>query len=144
MGKKSIVWRLGRLGRSLKDLIETVQALEQCSIELRSLKENIDTTTPTGKLMFHMTAALAEFERDVIRERTWLDWTPHVSVDTQEADAKPARCCALSNWNAQNNCTLPGRTALLKLWPLLASRAALRSINMSSMAQTLRGPQVEV
>ena len=59
-----------RLGRSLKDLIETVQALEQRGIELRSLKENIDTTTPTGKLMFHMMAALAEFERDVIRERT--------------------------------------------------------------------------
>jgi hypothetical protein len=65
-----IVWRLDRLGRSLKDLIETVQTLEQRGIELRSLKENIDTTTPTGKLMFHMMAALAEFERDVIRERT--------------------------------------------------------------------------
>jgi DNA invertase Pin-like site-specific DNA recombinase len=65
-----VVWRLDRLGRSLKDLIETVQALEKRGIELRSLKENIDTTTPTGKLMFHMMAALAEFERDVIRERT--------------------------------------------------------------------------
>ena len=64
------VWRLDRLRRSLKDLIETVQALEQRGIELKSLKENIDTTTPTGKLMFHMMAALAEFERDVIRERT--------------------------------------------------------------------------
>jgi DNA invertase Pin-like site-specific DNA recombinase len=69
-GDVIVVWRLDRLGRSLKDLIETVQALEQRGIELRSLKENIDTTTPTGKLMFHMMAALAEFERDVIRERT--------------------------------------------------------------------------
>ncbi|WP_244421911.1 recombinase family protein [Ktedonobacter racemifer] len=47
-----------------------MQALEQRGIELKSLKENIDTTTPTGKLMFHMMAALAEFEHDVIRERT--------------------------------------------------------------------------
>jgi DNA invertase Pin-like site-specific DNA recombinase len=69
-GDVIVVWRLDRLGCSLKDLVETVQTLEQRGIELRSLKENIDTTTPTGKLMFHMMAALAEFERDVIRERT--------------------------------------------------------------------------
>lgn len=69
-GDVIVVWRLDRLGRSLKDLIETVQALEQRWIELKSLKENIDTSTPTGKLMFHLMAALAEFERDVIRERT--------------------------------------------------------------------------
>jgi DNA invertase Pin-like site-specific DNA recombinase len=69
-GDVIVVWRLDRLGRSLKDLVETVQTLEQSGIELRSLKENIDTTTPTGKLMFHIMPALAEFERDVIRERT--------------------------------------------------------------------------
>jgi len=65
-----VVWKLDRLGRSLKELIETVQMLEQRGIELRSLKENIDTTTPTGRLMFHLMAALAEFERDIISERT--------------------------------------------------------------------------
>jgi DNA invertase Pin-like site-specific DNA recombinase len=54
----------------LKELIETVNELAKRGIELRSLKENIDTTTPTGKLMFHIIAALAEFERDVISERT--------------------------------------------------------------------------
>ncbi len=69
-GDVIVVWRLDRLGRSLKDLIETVQVLEQRGIELKGLKENIDTTTPTGKFMFHMMAALAEFERDLIRERT--------------------------------------------------------------------------
>lgn len=69
-GDTIVVWRLDRLGRSLKDLIEVVGELEVRSIELRSLKENIDTSTPTGKLMFHLMAALAEFERDVIRERT--------------------------------------------------------------------------
>lgn len=65
-----VVWRLDRLGRSLKQLIETVITLKDCGIELRSLKENIDTTTPTGKLMFHIMGAMAEFERDVISERT--------------------------------------------------------------------------
>ena len=65
-----VVWKLDRLGRSLKELIETVTALAERGVELRSLKENIDTTTPTGKLMFHIIAALAEFERDIISERT--------------------------------------------------------------------------
>jgi DNA invertase Pin-like site-specific DNA recombinase len=65
-----VVWRLDRLGRSLKELIETVNMLAARGVELRSLKENIDTTTPTGRLMFHVIAALAEFERDIISERT--------------------------------------------------------------------------
>src|SRR5258708_24477645 len=69
-GDVIVGWRLDRLGRYVKELIEQVQALEKRGIELRSLKENIDTSSPTGKLMFHMMAALAEFERDVIRERT--------------------------------------------------------------------------
>lgn len=69
-GDTIVVWRLDRLGRSLKELIETVTMLADRGIELRSLKENIDTSTPTGKLMFHIIAALAEFERDIISERT--------------------------------------------------------------------------
>ncbi len=69
-GDVIVVWRLDRLGRSLKQLIETVTMLAERGIELRSLKENIDTTTPTGKLMFHIIGAMAEFERDVISERT--------------------------------------------------------------------------
>jgi len=69
-GDVIVVWRLDRLGRSLKQLIETVTLLGERGIELRSLKENIDTTTPTGKFMFHIIGAMAEFERDVICERT--------------------------------------------------------------------------
>lgn len=69
-GDTIVIWRLDRLGRSLKELIEMVNGLATRGIELRSLKENIDTSTPTGKLMFHMMAALAEFERDIIQERT--------------------------------------------------------------------------
>ena len=69
-GDVIVIWRLDRLGRSLKELIETVTMLRDRGIELRSIKENIDTTTPTGKLMFHIVGAMAEFERDIISERT--------------------------------------------------------------------------
>jgi len=69
-GDVIVVWRLDRLGRSLKQLIETVTTLNERGIELRSIKEQLDTTTPTGKLMFHIIGAMAEFERDIIRERT--------------------------------------------------------------------------
>lgn len=69
-GDVIVVWRLDRLGRSLKELIEIVTKLVERRIELRSCKENIDTTTPTGKLMFHIIGAMAEFERDIISERT--------------------------------------------------------------------------
>src|SRR5687768_6076957 len=69
-GDTLVVWRLDRLGRSLKHLIETVADLRERGIGFKSLTEQIDTTTPGGKLVFHVFGALAEFERDVIRERT--------------------------------------------------------------------------
>ena len=69
-GDVVVVWRLDRLGRSLKHLIETITTFERQGIGFRSLTENIDTTTPGGKLIFHVFGALAEFERDLIRERT--------------------------------------------------------------------------
>lgn len=69
-GDTLVVWRLDRLGRSLRHLIDTVQALSERGIGFRSLQESIDTTTPGGKLVFHVFGALAEFERDLIRERT--------------------------------------------------------------------------
>lgn len=69
-GDTLVVWRLDRLGRSLPDLLEWVDFLEQKGVALRSLHEAIDTSTSTGKLVFHLFAALAEFERNLIRERT--------------------------------------------------------------------------
>jgi DNA invertase Pin-like site-specific DNA recombinase len=69
-GDTLVVWKLDRLGRSLPHLIETVRALEAKGIGFVSLRENIDTTTSGGKLVFHLFAALAEFERDIIKERT--------------------------------------------------------------------------
>jgi len=65
-----VVWKLDRFGWSLRDRIEIVRILGEHSVELRSLHECIDTTTPTGKLIFHVLAALAEFEADLVRERT--------------------------------------------------------------------------
>jgi DNA invertase Pin-like site-specific DNA recombinase len=69
-GDTLVVWRLDRLGRSLKHLIETVTSLAERGIGFKSLSEQIDTTTSGGKLVFHVFGALAEFERDLIRERT--------------------------------------------------------------------------
>ncbi len=69
-GDTLVVWKLDRLGRSLKHLIEVVNDLTKREIGFKSLKENIDTTTSGGKLVFHIFGALAEFERDIIRERT--------------------------------------------------------------------------
>jgi DNA invertase Pin-like site-specific DNA recombinase len=65
-----VVWRLDRLGRSLKHLIETVTALRDQGIAFKSITENIDTSTATGQLVFHIFGALAEFERNLIKERT--------------------------------------------------------------------------
>src|SRR5205085_12639061 len=69
-GDMLVVWRLDRLGRSLKHLIETIGHLQERGIGFRSIQESIDTTTSGGKLIFHVFGALAEFERDLIRERT--------------------------------------------------------------------------
>ncbi|QVQ36034.1 recombinase family protein [Pseudochrobactrum algeriensis] len=69
-GDTLIVWRLDRLGRSLVHLVEQVSALGKQGIEFRSLTESIDTSSSGGKLMFHLIAALAEFERSLISERT--------------------------------------------------------------------------
>ncbi len=69
-GDALVVWRLDRLDRSLKHLIETVTALEKQGVGFQSLQESIDTTTSGGRLVFHIFGALAEFERNLIRERT--------------------------------------------------------------------------
>ena len=66
-----VVWKLDRLGRSLSHLVETVNDLEHRGVGLRSITEQVDTTTPGGRLIFHVFGALGQFERDLIRERTW-------------------------------------------------------------------------
>ena len=68
-GDVVIVWKLDRLARSLRQLIDTAVLFHERGVELQSLTENINTTTPSGKLTFHLFAALAEFERDLLRQR---------------------------------------------------------------------------
>lgn len=69
-GDTLVVWRLDRLGRSIRHLIDQLAALQERGVEFRSLQENIDTSSSGGRLVFHLFASLAEFERDLIRERT--------------------------------------------------------------------------
>ncbi len=69
-GDTLVVWRLDRLGRSIRNLIDQLQVLGERGVGFRSLQESIDTTSPGGRLVFHVFAALAEFERDLIKERT--------------------------------------------------------------------------
>jgi DNA invertase Pin-like site-specific DNA recombinase len=65
-----VVWKLDRLGRSIQHLIQTIKFFDERKIVFKSLQENIDTSTSSGKLIFHIFGALAEFERDLIKERT--------------------------------------------------------------------------
>lgn len=69
-GDTLVVWKLDRLGRSLSHLVSVINTLQQQGIHFKSLQENIDTTSGVGKLVFHLFAALAEFEHDLICERT--------------------------------------------------------------------------
>lgn len=69
-GDTLVIWRLDRLGRSLKNLLQLVERLDGLCVGLRSLQESIDTTSGGGRLVFHLFGALAEFERNLVRERT--------------------------------------------------------------------------
>jgi len=69
-GDTLVVWRLDRLGRSLRHLIQVVNTMNDNGVFFMSLQEKIDTSSSGGKLIFHVFGALAEFERDIIRERT--------------------------------------------------------------------------
>jgi DNA invertase Pin-like site-specific DNA recombinase len=87
-GDTLVVWRLDRLGRSLPHLITTMTDLEERGIGFKSLTENIDTTTSGGKLIFHIFGALAEFERNLIRERTQAGLTAARARGKKAADPK--------------------------------------------------------
>lgn len=85
-GDTLVTWRLDRLGRSMRHLIETVTDLESRGVSFRSVQENIDTTTATGRLVFHIFSALAEFERALIVDRTRAGLAA-----ARERGAKPGR-----------------------------------------------------
>ena len=89
-GDTLVVWRLDRLGRSIRHLIDQLQILSEQGVGFRSLQETIDTTSSGGRLVFHVFAALAEFERDLIRERLVVIWhllsEPHAHFHDLGAD----------------------------------------------------------
>ena len=116
-GDTLVVWKLDRLARSMKQLIETVEGLEDVGVGFRSLTEAIDTTTAGGKLVFHVFGALAEFERSIIRERT------RAGLDAARARGRKG-----------------GRPPKLKEADLKAARAMLadKSITVEEVAKHLR------
>lgn len=116
-GDTLVVWKLDRLARSMKQLIETVEGLEEVGVGFRSLTEAIDTTTAGGKLVFHVFGALAEFERSIIRERT------RAGLDAARARGRKG-----------------GRPPKLKDADLKAARAMLadKSITVEEVAKHLR------
>ena len=87
-GDVLVIVRLDRIGRSVKNLIEVVNSLGEAGVDLLVLDQNIDTTTPAGKFMFHILASLAEFERDLIRERT-MDGLAAARARGRKGGAKP-------------------------------------------------------
>jgi DNA invertase Pin-like site-specific DNA recombinase len=116
-GDTLVVWKLDRLARSMKQLIETVEGLEEVGVGFRSLTEAIDTTTAGGKLVFHVFGALAEFERSIILERT------RAGLDAARARGRKG-----------------GRPPKLKDADLKAARAMLadKSITVEEVAKRLR------
>ena len=103
-GDTLIVWKLDRLGRSLQHLIATLNTLQERGIGFISLTENIDTTTPGGKLIFHVMGALAEFERDLIRERTNAGLAAARARDASEAGHEG--CPPTGKWSLPSACLL--------------------------------------
>ena len=98
-GDTLVLWKLDRLGRSLRHLVDTVTGLADRGVGFRSLQEAIDTTTPGGRLVFHVFASLAEFKRDLIRERPPPAWPPLAPVAVTVA-ARRSSTPARSSWPA--------------------------------------------
>jgi DNA invertase Pin-like site-specific DNA recombinase len=106
-GDTLVVWKLDRLGRSLKDLIERIGQLQARGIGFKSVRENIDTTTANGILFFHIFGAIAQFERELIRERTMAGLSSarargRLGGRPPALDEK-TRALAISLYNDQNN-----------------------------------------
>ena len=89
-GEMLVVWKMERIGRLLPHLIETVAALERRGVGFRSLTEAIDTTTPSGRLVFQVFRALGQFERDLIGERTRAGLPPPLRRGAAKAGASPS------------------------------------------------------
>ncbi len=132
-GDVVIIWKLDRLARSLRQLIDTTVLLHERGVELHSLTENINTTTPSGKLTFHLFAALAEFERDILRQRVHAGLAAarrrgHVGGRPKaltEAELKKARALLRSGEYTKVQVAKEFNVSRHTLWRALAQEAAI-------------------
>ncbi|MGR9374922.1 recombinase family protein [Rhizobium leguminosarum] len=132
-GDMLVVWRLDRLGRSLVDLIQTVNGLSRRGCDFRSLTESIDTSSSGGRLVFHMMAAMAEFERAIISERT--------KAGIEAARARGARIGRRpSMTNVQTDAAK--RAVEIDLEPI-SEVAARYQVHPKTLARVLRGVRIE-
>ena len=134
-----MAWAIDRLGRSLIDLLGTIQTLEACRVDLYLDQQSIDTTTPAGKLMFQVTGAFAEFERSMIRQRVHAGLKRAVEQGKQLG--RPKIGPALEK-RIQSQLR-PGR-ASSKLPASLASAPALCSVLRENLALSTRRPPLEI
>lgn len=117
-GDTLTVWRLDRLGRSVPHLVETMTQLDARGVEFRSLSEQIDTATPHGRLFFHMAAAFAQFEADLIKERTEAGLTAARTRGRRGGRPSvltPAKRAALANLLAAPDATVTGVATALEV-----------------------------
>ncbi len=125
-------WRLDRLGRSLKHLIELMAELEDERIGFQSVTESIDTTTPGGKLVFHIFGVLAEFERNLIRERTYAGLAA-ARAERGRKGGRQKRSWVRNNVPPPSICIVRRNTRLTKS----AKRSASRGRRFTSMSRRL-------
>jgi hypothetical protein len=130
-----VVWKLDRLGRSLRHLVDTIIGLSERGVGFWSLQEAIDTTTPGGKLVFHVFAALAEFERDLIRERTSAGW---LLLGPAAATAADHRCSPGTSSRWPRRCTALGSTPWRRSPRLWGSAAPRSTVTSAKQGRTIR------
>jgi DNA invertase Pin-like site-specific DNA recombinase len=143
-GDTLIVWKLDRLARSMKQLIETIEELRLKGIGFRSLTEALDTTTAQGRLVFHMFGALAEFERSLIRERTQAGLAAARRVGrTGGRPPKLTGDAGQSRHRRDSNRASPRRLSCdaLSLHPRRANREYLRRLRTPALTPRSRTPQ---
>lgn len=128
-GDMLVVWRLDRLGRSLVDLIQTVNGLSKRGCEFRSLTESIDTSSSGGRLVFHMMGAMAEFERAIISERT--------KAGMEAARARGSRIGRRCSMTVEQ--TEAARLAIEVDLEPVADVAAVYGVHPKTLARLLRG-----
>ncbi len=128
-----MAWAIDRLGRSLIDLLGTIQQLEACGVDLYLDQQSIDTTTPAGKLMFQVTGAFAEFERSMIRQRVRAGLKRAVDAGKQLGRPKVAAALEKRKSGSRPNCGTAGAC-----WPLPKLSDAVLASTVQRVAREMQ------